>query len=370
LNLEEIIHKFDSRRIENDRKGASFRVYLKTLLEDYKEAITNADLMQDIDPVSAVFVRPFANKIKKQITELTEEIINALDYFLLESCIDGKAFEIFNMAIENLGVTSLPKTTIPRQNTSYRLRPIDSKDFGYTFARKELFHIPFNKRGLISTNRYSLSGYPCLYLANATYVAWREITNNDGVNELYAGARFENTNRLRLLTLDSQPFSERTDKYGADIVFKNTELFDYAGFFPLLAACSFKIYEQERNYKFKPEYIIPQFLLEYARKSPVLEGIAYRSTRTESNIEAWNYVIPPMQIGDNDYCPTLMGLFRVSDTHNFNFIEPHKLDPKEKKKANAYMKEVKLSGSSFVYEETFFSQAEYILDQKDMGSIL
>jgi RES domain len=369
LNLEKIIHKFDSRRIENDRKGESFRVYLKTLLEDYKDIITNADLMKDIDPISYVFVRSFANKIKKQTIELTDGIINALDYFLLESCIDGKAFDMFNTVIENLGVLSLPKTEVARRNTYYRLRAINVKDLSYTFERKDLFHVPFNKRGLISTNRYSLSGYPCLYLANATYVAWREITNNDGTNELYAGAKFENTNALRLLTLDSQPFSKKISGFGKDIVLKNTQLFQYAGFFPLLAACSFKVYEEERNYKFKPEYIIPQFLLEYVRKSPILEGIIYRSTRVESDIEAWNYVIPPVSVGDNDYCSRLIGLFDVSDTHNFNFLEPHKLDPKIGKRANTDINKIQLNGSSQHYEETYFAQAEFILDSKIMGKI-
>jgi hypothetical protein len=369
LNLEKIINKFDSRRIENDRKGDSFRIYLKTLLEDYNEAIANANLLEDIDPTSSIFVRPYANKIKKQVSELTSGLIAIMDYFLLESCVDGYAFNKFKTVIDSFGALNIPQSSVPRESALYRLRGIDVSELKHIFDRKELFHAPFDKRGIISTNRYSLSGYPCLYLADSIYVAWREITDGKNTKELYTGAKFENTQDLRFLTLDSHPFVERIDKFGTDVILKNTELFQYAGLFPLLAVCSVRVNEGERNYKFKPEYVFPQFLLEYVRKSSILEGIKYRSTRVESNIEAWNYAIPPEIIDDTEYCPKLKNLFRISDTHNFNFLEPHKVDPQVGKKLNINVSKIPLNGSLYLYEETYFAQAEFILDSKIMGGI-
>ena len=39
---------------------------------------------------------------------------------------------------------------------------------------KDLFHIPYDKRYLVSNERYSLAGHPCLYLASALQIAWQE----------------------------------------------------------------------------------------------------------------------------------------------------------------------------------------------------
>lgn len=38
-----------------------------------------------------------------------------------------------------------------------------------------MLHIPFNKRELIKTQRFSISGVPCLYLGTTSYVCWLEM---------------------------------------------------------------------------------------------------------------------------------------------------------------------------------------------------
>ena len=38
-----------------------------------------------------------------------------------------------------------------------------------------MFHIPFNKRGKVETQRYSAPGYPCLYLGSSVNACWEEL---------------------------------------------------------------------------------------------------------------------------------------------------------------------------------------------------
>ena len=40
---------------------------------------------------------------------------------------------------------------------------------------KDMFHIPFNKRGIINTQRFSIAGLPCLYLSTSSFGAWLEL---------------------------------------------------------------------------------------------------------------------------------------------------------------------------------------------------
>lgn len=51
----------------------------------------------------------------------------------------------------------------------YRIRA--GKD---EYSRKDLFHIPMDMRHLIKSYRYSIPGYPCLYLASGKELCWFE----------------------------------------------------------------------------------------------------------------------------------------------------------------------------------------------------
>ena len=50
---------------------------------------------------------------------------------------------------------------------------------------------------------------------------------------------------------------------------------------PLIASCSIQVNDYTDN--FKPEYIIPQFLLQWARDNKEIDGIRYSSTHIERN---------------------------------------------------------------------------------------
>ena len=55
---------------------------------------------------------------------------------------------------------------LPEMTKTYRIRMFDfDKRKGVTF--KDMFHIPFDKRGIVKTERFSMPGYPCLYLGKS-----------------------------------------------------------------------------------------------------------------------------------------------------------------------------------------------------------
>ena len=59
----------------------------------------------------------------------------------------------------------------PRENF-YRIR-IHKENF--PIAIDNFFHIPFEKRGLVKTQRFSIPGFPSLYLGSSIYLCWEEL---------------------------------------------------------------------------------------------------------------------------------------------------------------------------------------------------
>ncbi|MGG2305084.1 hypothetical protein ACE4Z6_27055, partial [Salmonella enterica] len=54
----------------------------------------------------------------------------------------------------------------PNQNF-YRIR---EKNDNQVYSSNEMFHIPFQLRGKVITQRYSIPGFPSLYLGTSLYV--------------------------------------------------------------------------------------------------------------------------------------------------------------------------------------------------------
>lgn len=88
----------------------------------------------------------------------------------------------------------------------------------------------------------------------------------------------------------------------------------HAVLWPLFAACSLRVIDSTAQ--FRPEYIIPQMLLEWVRASEDMDGVRYYSTRIEEHLLsprlAANYVIPVKSVGEAGHCPKLLSAFRMS----------------------------------------------------------
>ncbi|NPD93271.1 MULTISPECIES: RES domain-containing protein [Bacteroidales] len=172
--------------------------------------------------------------------------------------------------------------------------------------RKEIFHIPFNLIRNIKTQRYSTPGYPCLYLAKSLYGSWEEMHRPPIESTLVS--RFSPTGNFRVLDLRI-PTVER---------FKKLEDL-YLKYLPIIIACTIPVRNAEDV--FKPEYIIPQFVLEWSiEKGPKhkLLGVIYTSSffnREFFDLDyEWENIALPVQKmpSKTNYCPVLASLFKLT----------------------------------------------------------
>lgn len=168
----------------------------------------------------------------------------------------------------------------------YRMRISDIK-----LLKDGMFHISIKTPEKISTQRFSIPGYPCLYLGSSLNVCWDEIGREMESEEKVYACRFEKE-RDELLTLLSLKIPDE---------FTENNCFSYESFcflltFPFYLACLIQTREPVKP--FKPEYIIPQLLLQYVndayKKCSVrFDGIVYPSTKhIPFNGNNYNVVLP------------------------------------------------------------------------------
>jgi hypothetical protein len=213
----------------------------------------------------------------------------------------------------------------------YRLFRIRADDEKPSYKRKELFHIPFEKTNLMRANRYSVPGFPCLYLGASAYsdsglpLCWFECNLP---NKFY-WAEFEITNSApTFLVIDFvySPFSSPSmarwylnqARKKAPII--TTELLNFIMTYPLIAACSLIKGDKSGDY-FVAEYIVPQMLLLWVQNNNICNGIAYPSASQSGETRestSYNVAIPARLIKEQGHCSKLKKEFRVSKP---NFID-------------------------------------------------
>ncbi|MFH4351795.1 hypothetical protein WAJ70_22165, partial [Acinetobacter baumannii] len=65
----------------------------------------------------------------------------------------------------------------------------------------------------------------------------------------------------------------------ADMLNEPNEVISYLIIWPLMAACSVRV--KNTTNTFKPEYIIPQLLLQFIRYDEFFDGVSYFSTKVD-----------------------------------------------------------------------------------------
>lgn len=149
---------------------------------------------------------------------------------------------------------------------------------------EEMLHVPFNMRQYVTTERYSIPGYPCLYLSGSVYGCWLEL-NKPPISNFYI-SRYEVNSSLKVLNLSLQPndIQRKIEKCEKNCDIGSIEA-KYIYTWPIICACSFIV--NEKNRKFKSEYIIPQLLLQVITNSDNetigVRGIKYFSVKSDYN---------------------------------------------------------------------------------------
>jgi RES domain-containing protein len=214
------------------------------------------------------------------------------------------AFDCISCAIESIWPYFAKQSgaTSPEQWNSghglYRIRADQYLDL----ARQDLFHVPFELRHRVTTQRFSIPGLPCLYLGSSLYVCWEELGRPELSHVQMSYFQFRKSHDVRLLTIGPSPHYIR-----AEVARSSAEKGEsphrsfisqlIAGLYacwPLVLACCLKV--QYPDAPFAPEYVIPQLVLQWVTSKDRVDGIQYPSVQVDySRVEttvALNYVFP------------------------------------------------------------------------------
>lgn len=219
----------------------------------------------------------------------------------------------------------------------YRMRVESDNWAKRTVDKNGMFHIPFTLRGIVKTQRYSVPGFPCLYLGKHVEGCWEELGRPTLSNCLIS--RFEQKEGVSIKVLDMRIPDE--DEWfvgkGRDVKKPLSKIRNMVVLFPLIIACTFKTKSQ--NATFKPEYIVPQLLLQYVKEYGYIQnrlvkkdereiyGVMYTSVQKPTRELADvvqdntydNVVLPVIDIKES-YCSRLRDIFEWTDPYCVEFV--------------------------------------------------
>lgn len=305
----------DYLKIPKVRIGNDFLLHQEIIIKKFLSELESFDgrLKKKLQP------------IKPNIEKLSNAILNSIETFLNGDTIG--AYKVFEKGLEQIkkhllikeGVTNISKIKEPEQ--FYRAR-IGSD---VLFTREEMFHIPFEKRHLVSSQRYSLPGIPCLYLANSTYLCWEELGKPDFEKVQFSRYELKDC-KLKFLNLNhtSQALSFICFDKDGDIDEMTAFLIvQFIATWPLQAAVSNVVFHKESP--FKPEYIIPQLLLQWIVNQNELDGVRFFSTKYNGKIPVLhfgnfsNLVIPIKKSKDKGFCEELKAKIKLTNPISYMF---------------------------------------------------
>lgn len=205
------------------------------------------------------------------------------------------------------------------------------------YNRARVFHTPYNLRSKVSTSRYSIAGYPSLYLGTSIELCKEEVRLNPydkyaiaSLFKIERNLEFCNTEVSVIeLALKPQDFFENTiererigRRFSRELLNDNKIRDAYLIWYPLIATCSY--IRVNKSDPFAAEYIIPQLLMQWVRKEldkengyyDKLIGIRYFSCASvRASDMGFNYVFPTSGKKDENlpFCSILMKAFKLTN---------------------------------------------------------
>ena len=288
-------------------------------------------------------INVFSPELSESILEIQNHIYSAIGAYL-----NGNPHIAYEK-IDELLKKYFSKFTIDEKYNEYMYRMLKVPE-NIEYERDRIFHIPFSLRNTISTNRYSIAGYPCLYLSSNLSLCAEEIKYNP-FEYYYISSKYKITSnknyKVVLLDLSVRPQDLLLcNKKESDIIFsRKYSHTNYLLCFPLIMACSFV--RTNKNNPFAPEYIVPQLVLQWIRNAITsyneknVVGIKYFSCSTiNASKSGYNIVFPTyMKKEKKDYCVVLNEVLKltkpvlINDFANLEEAESHINNLKEYKRA-------------------------------------
>ena len=321
--LDDFIDIFSNKRFDLPVRwdGANYISTLSDLYDTYYESVS-----------SLFFHNDAVRSVAPQVRNICDSILNAARIYL-----NGKpseAFSLFNdlfhsVLMENqftlYNTLYNPEDVSINKRVLFRARKVNDNR---VYSRNELFHTPFNLRNKVSTTRYSIAGYPSLYLSSSLELCLEELDYEINPGR-YICSRYEfvKESAAMIIDLGIKPTdfiinakaitnSKRYKLIDKQLLTNPKTLRNYYLWYPLILACSF--IRINRTDPFAIEYVIPQLLMQSVRlfvANQVFMGIRYFSCSSEYSSElGFNYVFPTnFTNGDELYCRLLSKSFFLTE---------------------------------------------------------
>lgn len=299
IEIEKLVDELKRNMSFTITGNKSFGEVLEKKFEEYLAAIRKIDSQE------------FHNKFRCENFSLEKFKTKAQDVCKnVEKCICKKKERFDNEAyvalkkllisdIADKAVIDHAKEYVSHKKDFYRIVyiPKNKVKEGKNYAE----HRPFEERFLIKEGRFSLPGFPCLYLGGSEEVCEKEVgKGNKGECKFVNQYQIRRGGRIKLLSL-APPINDSPK-----------ELLGFLVLYPLILASQSP--KRHPEGVFHEEYIIPQLLMEYVReKRKDVDGIRYLSSHYTDGemLKMMNYVLPVTEIKESGYDEKLMDKFAV-----------------------------------------------------------
>lgn len=327
---EIVIHKISNREYDNPLEE------LKRVLACFQQLLKENYVMNTMDEKIFLNKSGVFKNIEKSCKDLEKIFATYMNGDLTECC--NVLNRLFKRTANKLTKqVQFPTTSIAKDSIWYRARNNDGMK---NMRCCDLFHVPFDKRSYVTTKRYSIPGYPCLYMASSIMCCYKEI----GLRSSISVSSFKTRKDFEVYDFTFFPNEDNGPK----------QFWTFLESYPFKIACAILVKEQNENSVFIPEYIIPQFILHYTikQKGSKQFGIIYTSTKAYSgnvkeslNEMYTNLVIPVREIKEKGYCDKLNEMFSMTEPRNINvavLMDNNMFDEIEKQEQTSEFKNQKL----------------------------
>lgn len=296
---------FDMNQCDENEKGL-LRILKDTIDEETGEKYSEK---------GSVRINKLINKVNQTCIAIKQILCKTLiaDYDLLNEFQDY----LFKQCLEDMFHKVAYSVTNPinEKDRLYRIRKNDpSEEFGVL----DFYHIPFTKRYLMRTYRFSIPGYPSLYTSSSPYGAWEEMDRGE-ISE-YGYITYKPKQEIRLLDLRW--------RFDDELKEDKEQLVLYLLRLPIIIACNMQLrHDSER---FVPEYIFPQKIFKWLMDK-LQEGVKMNNLSTKKYVThpTWGVMYTSCKKmvwealcrdytnkGNRDYTPTI----DIKDVTNYALL--------------------------------------------------
>lgn len=269
-----------------------FRNHLSSLLRNYEKLLKELDEKDRLEDWDDIIKQ--VSTVSGIIKEVVKRVYQGRHSY---------AFNLFKLIPEKIRTYKI----IVDDSKWYRMRKMEEKD---NVKCKDLFHIPLDKRGIVKNQRYSASGYPCLYLGESIYTCWEEM-NRPALNRCFVSQFIAEKKSEKTFTFVFDMSCPSFEMWGKEEIEATNMWVSYnLKRLPLVIASMIRVNNPDDI--FKPEYIIPQFVMEYIlnqqyvkkKKDPGVKGVIFTSVHqnddfsfsyNDDNNDMPSYEYPHMQ---------------------------------------------------------------------------